>query len=87
MPPTSEIQRIAAAALAEDGPSDLTSMLTVQPGLSAEGRLEYRNGGVLAGTAYAAEVASACRCTVEWQAAEGASVRPGAIIGISKSER
>jgi nicotinate-nucleotide pyrophosphorylase (carboxylating) len=86
LPLTSDIQRIAAAALVEDGRSDLTSMLTVQPGLRAEGRLEYRSGGVLAGTAYAAEVASACGCTVEWQAAEGASVRSGAIIGILRGE-
>lgn len=61
-------------------------MFTVPSGLRAEGRLEYRNGGVLAGTAYADAVASACGCAVEWQAEEGATVRSGTVVGIIRGE-
>jgi nicotinate-nucleotide pyrophosphorylase (carboxylating) len=86
LPFTSEVQRIAATALAEDGQSDLTTNLTVQSGLRAEGRLEFRNGGVLAGTAYAEAVASACGCVLEWQAEEGATVQAGAVIGMMRGE-
>ena len=86
MPSTSEVQRIAATALAEDGRRDLTSTLTTASGLKAEGRLEYRNGGVLAGIAYAEAVASACGCSVEWQADEGSTVAPGSVIGIIRGE-
>ncbi|HET6837925.1 MAG TPA: carboxylating nicotinate-nucleotide diphosphorylase [Gemmatimonadales bacterium] len=86
MPSTSEVQRIAAAALAEDGQNDLTSSITIPPGLRAEGCLEYRSGGVLAGTAYADAVISACRCTVEWQVKEGDTVRAGSVIGIIRGE-
>src|SRR6202008_5048761 len=52
--------RIAAAALAEDGPTDITTAVTVPLGLLAQGSIEYRSGGVLAGAAYADAVARAC---------------------------
>ena len=58
----------------------------MQPGLKAEGRLEFRNGGVLAGTTYAEAVASACDCVMEWQAAEGTTVQAGAVIGFIRGE-
>jgi nicotinate-nucleotide pyrophosphorylase (carboxylating) len=86
LPSTSDVQRIAATALAEDGRNDLTSTLTVQPGLQGEGCLEYRSGGVLAGTAYAEAVTFACGCAVEWQAKEGDPVRSGSVIGIIRGE-
>jgi nicotinate-nucleotide pyrophosphorylase (carboxylating) len=86
LPPTSEVQRIAATALAEDGRSDLTSILTTPSGLRAEGRLEYRSGGVLAGTAYAEAVASSCGCSLEWRATEGSTVAGGSVIGIIHGE-
>jgi nicotinate-nucleotide pyrophosphorylase (carboxylating) len=77
-----EPERIAALALAEDGDTDITSAVTVPPGQPAEGRLEFRNGGVLAGTAYADAVAVLCDCRIEWRAADGQSVGPGTVVGV-----
>ena len=82
MPPRSDAQRIAAAALAEDGEIDLTTQLTVSPSLRAEGIIEYRSGGVLAGTEYADAVAKACKCTVEWKTAGGSNVPAGSTVGV-----
>jgi nicotinate-nucleotide pyrophosphorylase (carboxylating) len=86
LPPTSEIERIAAAALAEDGAADLTSELTVPPGLPAEGRIEYRSGGVLAGTGFAEAVARACGCSIEWRTSEGGTAEPGMVVGVVRGE-
>lgn len=77
-----EAARIAAAALAEDGDADVTSAVTVPPGLQAEALVEYRSGGVLAGAAFADAVAQACDCRIEWGAPDGRSVRPGAVVGV-----
>ena len=77
-----EPERIAALALAEDGDTDITSAVTVPPGRLAEGRLEFRNGGVLAGTAYADAVAALCDCRIEWRAADGQAVGPGTVVGV-----
>jgi nicotinate-nucleotide pyrophosphorylase (carboxylating) len=74
--------RIAAAALAEDGPTDITTAVTVPIGLQAQGSIEYRSGGVLAGAAYADAVARACDCRVEWRAPDGRQVRPGSEVGV-----
>lgn len=82
----SDIERIATAALAEDGRTDLTTALTVPPGLSADGRIEYRSGGVLAGTEYAEAVGLACGCPVEWQTGEGGTAEAGAVIGTIRGE-
>jgi nicotinate-nucleotide pyrophosphorylase (carboxylating) len=78
---TGEAERIAALALAEDGDTDITTVVTVSPEQPAEGRLEFRSGGVLAGTAYADAVASLCGCRIEWRAAEGQSVAAGTVVG------
>jgi nicotinate-nucleotide pyrophosphorylase (carboxylating) len=78
----SDAERIAAAALAEDGEIDLTTDLTVSPEAKAEGIIEYRSGGVLSGTAYADAVARECRCTIAWSAADGADVTPGSAVGV-----
>lgn len=77
-----EIERIASAALAEDGRLDVTSAVTVPSRTRAGGLLEYRSGGVLSGLAYAEAVARECGCTVEWTAKEGDRVQPGATIGV-----
>jgi nicotinate-nucleotide pyrophosphorylase (carboxylating) len=79
---TSDAERIAAVALAEDGETDVTTALTVPPGLDGVGRLEYRSGGVVAGAAYADAVARACECRIEWRAPDGRAVPPGTVIGI-----
>ena len=86
MPPESDITRIAEAALAEDGDSDLTSLVTVPTGISAQGRLEFRSGGVLGGTVFAEAVARACRCSIEWSVTEGASAGPGTLVGTVRGD-
>jgi nicotinate-nucleotide pyrophosphorylase (carboxylating) len=80
--PQSEIDRIAAAALAEDGESDITTAATVAADTTAEGRIEYRSGGVLGGTAFANAVARMTHCVIEWRFAEGNSVAAGMPIAI-----
>jgi nicotinate-nucleotide pyrophosphorylase (carboxylating) len=78
---TSEAERIAAVALAEDGETDITTALTVPAGLPAQGLIEFRSGGVLAGAAYADAVARACECRIVWRAPDGRQVPPGATVG------
>lgn len=78
------IERSAAAALAEDGRLDITSALTVSPGIRAGGVIEYRSGGVLSGIAYADAVAGLCGCRVEWTAGEGDTVPPAAAVGVAR---
>jgi len=77
-----EAERIAALALAEDGDTDITSAVTVPPERSAEGRLEFRSGGVLAGTAFADAVAALCDCRIEWRARDGQTIEPGTVVGL-----
>ena len=81
-----EIERIAAAALAEDGRLDITSALTVPTGLKAGGVIEYRTGGVLSGVPYADAVAAACGCRIEWTAAEASSAKPDSTVGVVRGE-
>jgi nicotinate-nucleotide pyrophosphorylase (carboxylating) len=77
-----DVERIAAVALQEDGETDVTTSLTVPGGLEAEGRIEYRSGGVVAGAAYADAVARACECRIDWRAPDGRVVPPGTVIGL-----
>ena len=84
--PQREIERIAAAALAEDGRLDITSALTISPRTRAGGVIEYRSGGVLSGTAYADAVAKACGCSVEWASAEGDTVQSDWAVGVVRGE-
>ena len=81
-----EIERIAGAALAEDGETDITTAVTVPPGTTAEGLIEYRDGGILAGTLFADAVALACRCTIKWQSQEGGTVAAGMPVGLVRGE-
>jgi nicotinate-nucleotide pyrophosphorylase (carboxylating) len=81
-----EIERIAAAALAEDGRLDVTTALTVSPGLRAGGVIEYRSGGVLSGIAFGDAIARMCGCRIEWTAGEGAAVHSGASVGVARGE-
>jgi nicotinate-nucleotide pyrophosphorylase (carboxylating) len=86
LPPQSDADRIAAAALAEDGDADVTTAVTVSPGATAEGLIEYRDGGVLAGTAFADAVARACRCTISWKQKEGSTLGPATTVGRVQGE-
>jgi nicotinate-nucleotide pyrophosphorylase (carboxylating) len=79
---TPDPERIAAVALAEDGATDITTVLTVPAGVAGEGRIEYRSGGVVAGAAYADAVARACECRIEWRAPEGRTVTAGIVAGV-----
>lgn len=86
LPSKREIERIAAAALSEDGRLDITSALTVSPGIRVGGVIEYRSGGVLSGIAYADAVAGLCGCRIEWTAGEGDTVHPGLAVGVARGE-
>jgi nicotinate-nucleotide pyrophosphorylase (carboxylating) len=77
-----DAERIAAVALAEDGETDVTTGLTVPAGVRAEGRIEYRSGGVVAGAPFADAVAHACECRIEWRTRDSRAVAPGAVIGV-----
>ena len=79
----SEVERIAATALAEDGKIDLTTQLTVPPTLTAQGLIEYRSEGLLAGQRFAEAVAAQCDSTIEWRIGEGGVVRSigGSVVG------
>jgi nicotinate-nucleotide pyrophosphorylase (carboxylating) len=81
LPSDLEVQRIAATALAEDGGSDLTTLVSIPPHLSAVGAIEYRTKGVFAGTRFAGAVADLCHCSVAWSALEGATVPGGTVVG------
>jgi nicotinate-nucleotide pyrophosphorylase (carboxylating) len=85
-PSKREIERIAAAALSEDGRLDITSLLTVPPRVQAAGVMEYRSGGVLSGVAYADQVARSCSCRIEWAAREGDTVHLGSALGVVRGE-
>lgn len=78
--------RLAAVALAEDGDSDVTSAVTVPPGLRAEGVIEFRSGGVLAGSAYADAVAQACQCRIAWRLSDGDAADAGSVAGVVHGE-
>ncbi|MBA3260512.1 MAG: nicotinate-nucleotide diphosphorylase (carboxylating), partial [Gemmatimonadales bacterium] len=80
---TGEAERIAALALAEDGDTDITSAVTIPAGLdAADGIIQYRSGGVLAGNAWADAVARACDCRIDWRAPEGRALPPGATVAV-----
>ena len=79
---TPDAERIAAVALAEDGATDITTVLTVPAGVAGDGRIEYRSGGIVAGAAYADAVARACECRIEWRAPEGRTVAAGTVAGV-----
>jgi nicotinate-nucleotide pyrophosphorylase (carboxylating) len=76
------MERIAATALAEDGDFDLTTAVTIPIAAKGEGTIEYRDGGVLAGSPFADAVAGMTRCTVEWSYQEGSLVAPGTAVGV-----
>ena len=81
-----DAERIAAIALAEDGATDITTAVTIPAGLAAEGIIESRSGGVLAGAVYADAVARACECRIEWRVPDGRVVPPGAVVGVLRGD-
>jgi len=82
--PRAEVERVVAAALAEDLPwGDLTTDNLLPSGLPATGVIEAREAGVLAGLPVAALVFEAVDPGVEVEAlaAEGARLQPGQPVG------
>jgi nicotinate-nucleotide pyrophosphorylase (carboxylating) len=86
LPSQSEIQRIAATALAEDGDSDLTTAVTIPSHVLAVGSIEYRSAGILAGQLFAQAVADLSRCSITWEVCEGAEIRAGSRVGTLNGE-
>lgn len=84
--PQREIERIASAALAEDGRVDITSAVTVPARVKAGGVVEYRSGGVLSGLVFANAVARGCGCSIEWTASEADTVQPDMAVGVVRGD-
>lgn len=79
--------RVAEQALAEDGALDSTSEATVPVGLAATGAIEFRTGGILAGTTYAdAVVTMAGLPSVTWYQEPGAVVAAGTSVGLVRGD-
>ena len=74
-------RRVAELALSEDGDVDITTDLTGALGARATGAIEFRQDGVVAGTAYADAVVALCGCSTEWLATDGGIVSSGTRIG------
>ena len=55
-----DAKRMAQIALEEDGSRDVTSEVTLASGQFGTGSIEFRSGGILAGTPYADAVTTAC---------------------------
>ncbi|HEU4800095.1 MAG TPA: carboxylating nicotinate-nucleotide diphosphorylase [Gemmatimonadales bacterium] len=74
--------RVARTALEEDGERDITSDVCIPAGARGEARIEFRTGGVVAGTAFAdAVMIEAGLDPVRWLARDGDVVGAGAVIG------
>jgi len=72
---------MAERALAEDGPTDITSEVVGAAGVIATAVVEYRSGGVVAGSAYADAVVQLCNCgALRWNKADGDVVEAGAVL-------
>jgi nicotinate-nucleotide pyrophosphorylase (carboxylating) len=74
--------RVAGEALAEDGPHDVTSELTVPPNLTGSAVIEFRSAGIVAGLPYADAVAEQCDLgRIRWASGEGDRLFAKAVIG------
>jgi nicotinate-nucleotide pyrophosphorylase (carboxylating) len=74
--------RVAAVALGEDGARDITTSVCMSRGLEGSAVIAAREPMVMAGTAYADAVASACGLpSISWTASDGDTVDAGAILG------
>jgi nicotinate-nucleotide pyrophosphorylase (carboxylating) len=76
-----DAERLARVALAEDGPRDITSDITVPAGMAGTGLIRFKSAGVLAGTTYADAVARCCDSRCRWDVSDGAPVPRGAAVG------
>ncbi|MHB1327913.1 MAG: carboxylating nicotinate-nucleotide diphosphorylase [Gemmatimonadales bacterium] len=76
---SADAARLAAVALAEDGPVDLTTAVTVRGTPAGEAIIEARTATVVSGLAYAEQAAELAGCSVVWRVVEGQAVEPGEI--------
>jgi nicotinate-nucleotide pyrophosphorylase (carboxylating) len=82
-----DAERVAYAALQEDGARDFTTEICVAPTQIATGVLESRTGGVVAGQSYADAVAVASGLQViNWYHAPGTVLPAGATLGLLQGE-
>ena len=88
LPPLAQdARRLARIAIDEDGAEDVTTLVTVAHAAQAVGVIEFRSGGVLAGTAYADAVADVAGCTRPvWNARDGQVLPPGAPAGLVRAD-
>ncbi len=75
-----DVLRIGAIALSEDGDTDITTTLVAPEPLEARAVVEYRSGGTLAGTPFAAGLAGLVSLDVSWTRNEGDQVEPGEAV-------
>lgn len=79
---TADAARVAAEALAEDGPADVTSVVTLAGGQQGHARIEARAPLVFAGVRYAdAVVAAVGLPPIVWRAVDGAGFDSPAVLG------
>jgi len=76
---------VARAALAEDGPHDLTTEVVLTGLAGAAATVDFRGRGVVAGLEYAEAVARLAGCTVQWQLGNGELVEQ-AVVGRIEGE-
>ncbi|MES1259993.1 MAG: nicotinate-nucleotide diphosphorylase (carboxylating), partial [Gemmatimonadota bacterium] len=77
-----DARRVAAIALAEDGPSDVTSDVAVLATQRVSATIEAREPLVVAGRGYADAIMAACGLSpVQWNVADGEAVVAGTELG------
>jgi nicotinate-nucleotide pyrophosphorylase (carboxylating) len=82
-----DAERVADAALREDGDRDITTDVCVAANQIATGVIECRRGGVVAGLTYADAVATACGLQlVNWYHAPGTTLPAGATMGLLQGD-
>ena len=91
---SADVERVARAALDEDGPRDLTTLVTVPRTTLGSAAVELREVGVVAGLRYAETLARLAGCGVTWDVTEGSEVAPrrigtveGTLAGLLRAER
>lgn len=91
---SADVERVARAALEEDGPRDLTTLVTVPRTTLGSAAVELREPGVVAGLRYAETLARLAGCGVTWDVTEGSEVAPrrigtveGTLAGLLRAER
>jgi nicotinate-nucleotide pyrophosphorylase (carboxylating) len=78
-----DAMQVAERSLAEDGLYDVTTRVAVGPDQFGTAAIEFRSAGILAGTAYADAVTTACDLGgVIWQSGTGSAIPAGTTVGV-----